>query len=37
VVDDELADSESLQQEYLKHKDDPGLFNQPGVFKKISD
>lgn len=37
LVDDELSDSESLRKAFVKHKDNPELFNDPGVFRKIKD
>ena len=35
LVDDELPDSKSLRKAFIQHKDNPGLFNDPGVFKRI--
>jgi len=35
VVDDDLSDSESLRNAFIEHKDNPGLFNEPGFFKRI--
>lgn len=35
LVDDELPDSESLRKAFIQHKENPGLFNDPGVFKRM--
>lgn len=37
LVDDELPDSESLQKAFIEHKDNPELFNDPGVFRRIKN
>ena len=37
LVDDELTDSESLKKAFIEHKENPGLFNDPGFFKRVSD
>ena len=36
-VDDELPDSESLRKAFIEHKENPGLFNDPGFFKRVPD
>jgi len=35
LVDDELPDSESLRKAFIEHKDNPELFNDPGIFRRI--
>jgi len=35
LVDDELPDSESLRKAFVENKDNPELFNDPGVFRRI--
>ncbi len=35
LVDDDLKTSESLKKAFLKHKDDPDLFRDPGRFRKV--
>jgi hypothetical protein len=37
LVDDELPDSESLRSAFIKHKDNPELFNDPGVFRRVKN
>ena len=37
LINADLADSESLRKEFIKHKDNPELFNDPGKFKRIGD
>lgn len=37
LVDDDLTDSESIRQAFLKHKDDPELFTDPGKFRRVKD
>ncbi len=37
LVDDELTDSESLRAAFIKHKENPELFNDPGLFKRVGD
>ena len=37
LVDDELMDSESLKKAFIEHKENPGLFNDPGFFKRVSE
>jgi len=37
LVDDELADSESLLRAFLEHKDDPELFGEAGIFKRVTN
>lgn len=37
LVDDELSDSESLRNAFIHNKNNPELFNDPGVFERISD
>jgi len=35
LVDDDLKTSEALRKAFLKHKDSPNLFQDPGTFRKI--
>jgi len=35
VVDDDISDSESLRKAFLANKDNPDLFQDPGVFKRL--
>lgn len=35
LVSDDLLDSESLQKAFMTHKDNPELFNDPGLFKRV--
>ena len=37
LVSDELTDSESLRAAFMEHKDNPELFNDPGLFRRIED
>ncbi|MGD9021155.1 MAG: hypothetical protein PVF46_05110 [Lysobacterales bacterium] len=37
LVDDELTDSESLRAAFMEHKENPELFNNPGLFKRVTD
>ena len=37
LVADELTDSESLRAAFIAHKENPELFNDPGLFKRITD
>lgn len=37
LVDADIADSESLRAEFLKHRDHPELFNDPGLFQRVVD
>jgi len=37
LVDDELTDSESLRAAFTMHKENPELFNDPGLFKRVTD
>jgi hypothetical protein len=37
LVSPDIKDSESLRAEFLKHKDHPQLFNEPGLFQRVED
>lgn len=37
LFDTEIPDSEALMAEILKHENNPELFNDPGLFKRITD
>jgi hypothetical protein len=37
LVDDELKDSASLREAFIAHKDNPELFNDPGLFKRTEN
>lgn len=37
LVDDELADSESLKKAFILNKENPGLFTDPGFFNRVPD
>lgn len=37
LVDDELTDSESLKAAFIEHKENPELFNDPGLFERMAD
>lgn len=37
LFDTEIADSNALKAEILKHEDNPELFNEPGLFKRVAD
>ena len=37
LVDKELTDTESLRAAFIEHKENPGLFNDPGLFRRLQD
>ena len=37
LVDKELTDSESLKAAFIEHKENPELFNDPGLFRRLQD
>lgn len=37
LVSEELTDSETLKAAFIEHKENPALFNDPGLFKKVTD
>jgi hypothetical protein len=37
LVKDDLPDSESLKKAFIEHKDNPELFNDPGLFRRVQN
>jgi len=37
LVSPDIKDSELLRAAFLKHKENPGLFNDPGLFKRLEN